>query len=148
MIINVISFLEELLNKPTKIANRVMELITKRNRGVDEKSNTSAASIPNVNMYTPNRETNKKVFNFTAAYDSRAVSSPIQLQRADKVDERMMLYDNVTSSASLKHYFYSTQNFLDDFDDKHVTRRQELLARYCKYKVQKWIDNRARYSWE
>jgi len=126
-------------------SNRVMELLTKRNRNMgDEKSNTSTTSIPNVNMYTPNRETSKKVFNFTAAYDSSAVSSPIQLQRADKVDERMLLYDNVTSSASLKHYFYQTQNFIDEFDDKHVTRRQELLSKYCKYKVQKWIDNRAR----
>ncbi|RZK01404.1 MAG: hypothetical protein EOO43_24680 [Flavobacterium sp.] len=123
-----------------------MELLVKRNRDrTEEKSNTSTTSIPNINMYTPNRETSKKVFNFTAAYDSSAVSSPIQLQRADRTDERALLYDNVTSSASLKQYFYYTQNFIDDFDEKHVNRRQELLRKYCKYKVQKWIDNRARY---
>lgn len=132
-------------------SNRVMELITKKNRDRgDEKSNNSSTSIPNISsMYTPNnKESSKKVFTFTAAYDSSTVNSPIQLQKMDKPDEKGLLYENVTSSASLKHYFYNTQNFLDDFDEKQVTRRQELLTKYCKYKVQKWIDNRAREKLE
>ena len=55
-------------------------------------------------------------------------------------DNEKVESEGFSNLRTLQEFFYTTLNYMGDFDDSKINKRLENLKKYSVYKMKKWVS--------